>query len=34
MRSAEQFKETILDVLEEGRWTVPTLLSKPTTPIT
>jgi hypothetical protein len=26
MRSAEQFKEAILDVLEEGRWTVPTLL--------
>jgi len=26
MRSAEQFKETILDVLQEERWTVPTLL--------
>ena len=26
MRRAEQFKEAILDVLEEGRWTVPTLL--------
>ena len=26
MRSAEQFKEAILDVLEEERWTVPTLL--------
>ena len=26
MLSAEQFKESILDVLEEGRWTVPTLL--------
>ena len=33
MRSAEQFKEAILDVLEEGRWTVPTL-SRPTMPIT
>jgi len=26
MRTAEQFKEAILDVLEEERWTVPTLL--------
>lgn len=26
MLGAEQFKETILDILEEERWTVPTLL--------
>ena len=26
MLSAEQLKETILDILEEERWTVPTLL--------
>jgi hypothetical protein len=28
MLGAEQFKETSLDILEEERWTVPTLLTK------
>jgi hypothetical protein len=28
MLGAEQFKETILDIVEEERWTVPTLRTK------